>query len=256
MKKLALLYSIVALFGLLGAAALVVSVYRTGSAPLPTWREAVSPGALSAPHAFLADACESCHTPNRGIEAASCITCHATNQTVLANPSTAFHASIGDCRGCHVEHQGAAMTPTRMDHDRLAEAARHRAAWITGDSVWRRVVAHVTAEPERLVVANTGGLDCAECHANRDPHRELFGQACADCHGTQSWSVAEFKHPSPRSQDCAQCHQAPPSHYMEHFTMVSKRVAGVEHATVTQCSLCHRSDSWNDIKGIGWYKHH
>jgi hypothetical protein len=56
--------------------------------------------------------------------------------------------------------------------------------------------------------------------------------------------------------DCAQCHQAPPSHYMEHFRMISVMVAGQPHARVEQCFLCHQTTAWNDIKNVGWYKHH
>lgn len=43
---------------------------------------------------------------------------------------------------------------------------------------------------------------------------------------------------------------------MEHFKMISMKVAKQEHADVTQCFLCHQTTSWNDIKGVGWYKHH
>jgi len=28
------------------------------------------------------------------------------------------------------------------------------------------------------------------------------------------------------------------------------------HARVDQCLLCHQTTSWNDIRGVGWYKHH
>jgi hypothetical protein len=43
---------------------------------------------------------------------------------------------------------------------------------------------------------------------------------------------------------------------MEHFHMVSMRVAGKPHAKVNQCFLCHETTAWNDIKGVGWFKHH
>ena len=43
---------------------------------------------------------------------------------------------------------------------------------------------------------------------------------------------------------------------MMHFKMVSMKTAGVEHADVSQCFLCHQTNAWNDIKGVGWYKHH
>jgi hypothetical protein len=38
--------------------------------------------------------------------------------------------------------------------------------------------------------------------------------------------------------------------------MVSMMVASQPHARVDQCFLCHQTDAWNDIKGVGWYKHH
>jgi len=99
-------------------------------------------------------------------------------------------------------------------------------------------------------------LDCATCHANQDRHQTLFGRDCSECHSTATWTVAAFRHPSPRSTDCAQCHRGPPSHYMEHFRMISARVARQPEARVEQCFACHQTNSWNDIKGVGWYKHH
>jgi hypothetical protein len=108
-------------------------------------------------------------------------------------------------------------------------------------------------------------LNCRACHATKDRHSGLFGPDCASCHATTQWTLAQFQHPSPDSFDCAQCHLAPPSHYMMHFSMVSKRVARQEDAQVAQCCgpaqvnqcyRCHQTTSWSDIKGVGWYKHH
>jgi hypothetical protein len=74
------------------------------------------------------------------------------------------------------------------------------------------------------------------------------------CHELYSWRIARFLHTSPTSKDCAQCHQGLPSHYMEHFVMMDKMITGQERATVNQRFLCHRTDSFNDIKDFGWYK--
>jgi hypothetical protein len=43
---------------------------------------------------------------------------------------------------------------------------------------------------------------------------------------------------------------------MGHFIMMDRTITGQEHAMVNQCFLCHRTDSFNDIKGAGWFKHH
>jgi hypothetical protein len=152
-------------------------------------------------------------------------------EALLQRQPTAFHAEIGSCRECHAEHQGVGRRSTVMDHDALAQIARRREV-------------------------SRGDLDCAACHSRKDHHFGLFGRDCAGCHGTDKWTIPAFRHPPPGSTDCAQCHQAPPSHYMGHFHMVSARVAGKPHARVNQCYQCHQTTSWNDIKGVGWYKHH
>ncbi len=210
------------------------TLHRADMQPPPHWVELVRPGVISDGHAFLGQACEACHTPFRGVEAAGCVLCHATDAVVLAKQSTAFHATVQSCSSCHVEHQGA-VRPTRMDHAALVAIGVSRS---------------------RASAGTAGGLDCLSCHGNRSPHRDLFGKECADCHGTETWRIAAFRHPSAASTDCAQCHQAPPSHYMHHFEMVSMVVARRHHARVDQCYLCHQTDSWNNIKEVGWYKHH
>lgn len=101
-------------------------------------------------------------------------------------------------------------------------------------------------------------LNCAGCHSTKDRHVGLFGKDCAQCHIMTKWTIAEFQHPSPRLANCGQCHQAPPSHYMMHFEMISKKIAGQEGSStqVNQCYRCHQISSWNDIIGVGFYKHH
>ena len=223
----AVVYSLLTAFSITAGGLSLAALYRDGSTAIPHWAQLVRPGELAAKHAFLSERCETCHTPIRGVEATACISCHATDAATLARESTAFHATIGTCATCHVEHLGG-VRPTAMDHEILK------------------------------TFANGPGqeLDCFACHSNRSPHRDLFGRECAECHLTTTWKVAGFKHPSPSSVDCAQCHQAPPSHYMGHFHMVSMMVAHQHHARVEQCYLCHQTDAWNDIRGVGWYKHH
>lgn len=230
MKLPAKIYLAIAALGLFIAIAVPVVIYRSGSDAVPAWIAAVRPGPLSRAHAFLSNKCESCHTPNQGVAAAKCVTCHASASELMMKPATAFHANVGDCRGCHVEHQGAAKRPIKMDHAVLERVARRRAG---------RPVA----------------LDCKSCHTFKDRHQSLFGRECASCHLTDTWKVAGFLHPSPRTKECSQCHKAPPSHSMMHFKMVSQRVAG-QRAPVEQCYACHTTDSWNNIAGQGFYDHH
>jgi len=232
-----------------------------------TWQHLTEPGALSFAHAHLERDCAACHSPVKGVETAKCIACHANNESLLQRQPTAFHAGISSCTECHLEHQGLNHNPTHMDHRALVPIGLRQinAASITGDrtagggkvtqlnpSFWT----NSTRSPHLRISALEAALNCNTCHANDDRHFRLFGRDCAQCHATDRWSIPEFRHPSVVSTDCAQCHQAPPSHYMMHFSMISARVAGKPRARVDQCFQCHETTSWNDILGVGWYKHH
>jgi len=115
------------------------------------------------------------------------------------------------------------------------------------------------------------------------PHQQIVGRRYANMTSTEALprasvtpflvgyalirriglTIAGFQHPSSRSTSCAQCREAPPSHYMEHFDMVSRvpRQEGAQgtdrlgSARPNQCYRCHQPTSWNDILGVS-YKHH
>ena len=233
------------------------------------WQRMALPGELSSKHAFLEHNCAACHTSVQGVEAKNCIVCHANTVSILQRQPSAFHANVSSCRECHREHQGADQRPTQMDHSALAEiglrhlktdhpadgkndlARKDLVDWIgQHQSAGHMSVSQSSLTPQEAV------LNCATCHANKDRHMKLFGQDCGQCHATAKWTIPEFRHPPPSSTDCAQCHQAPPSHYMMHFKMISAKMAGKPNAQVNQCFQCHQTTAWNDIVGIGFYKHH
>ena len=236
-----------------------------------SWQHTVMPGNLSQAHAFLDNNCAACHTPVKGVEAQNCIVCHANNEAILQRQPTAFHANITTCIACHLEHQGRDARMTNMDHVALARIGfkqlerQPQQAGLDGAALKRWLketkTAHQPAHPN--VRHDEAMLNCVTCHSTKDRHQGFFGHDCASCHATSKWTIAEFRHPPPNSMDCAQCHQAPPSHYMGHFNMISKKVARQEDAQqccgpveVSQCYRCHQTTSWNDIKGVGYYKHH
>jgi hypothetical protein len=270
MKNVGRLKLVAVVAGLVGVAVTLVVVLRnTSLGRAETWQRQANPGRLAASHAFLENNCSACHTSVKGVEAASCTACHANNQSLLQRQPTAFHANVGSCRECHPEHQGGKRPPTTMDHDTLAKIGLQQlgdkgGVDTEGGLLRKQLLTWIdrpgrggeTATPHAHITPLEAALNCATCHSNKDRHFKLFGQDCAQCHATTRWTIPEFRHPSPRSTDCAQCHQAPPSHYMEHFHMVSRKVAGKAHARVNQCYVCHQTTAWNDIKGVGWYKHH
>jgi len=98
LKLPAALYLALGVLGLAAAVLVPVVIYRGGTPALPIWSAVASPGPLSSAHAFLGAECESCHTPDLGIKAASCITCHAPAALLLEKQSTVLHATLGECR--------------------------------------------------------------------------------------------------------------------------------------------------------------
>ena len=228
-----------------------------------TWQRLASPGPLSGAHAHLEGNCAACHTAVSGAVPVNCIVCHATAEGVLQRQPTAFHSSISSCKECHREHLGIGRRPTRMSHDALSrvglrELARSGAqeqralySYLTGSSL-----AQEPSLDSQELTPNEASLSCEACHSKQDQHFGLFGSDCGQCHSTSMWTLPAFSHPSAKSRDCVQCHQAPPSHYMMHFKMVSAAVARQPDARVEQCFKCHRTTAWTDIPGIGHYKHH
>lgn len=232
------------------------------------WERWVEPGKLSRAHAQLENNCTACHSP--GLNAASndakCILCHADNTALLQRSTTSFHANVGQCRSCHVEHQGLGQRPISMNHVALVSIFRSQLqAGPSGDkaadhklAMWLKVV----SGPEHLggtyphATAAEAALNCISCHLPQDVHLGYFGKDCVQCHATDTWKLAEYQHPSPQSTQCAECHKPPPSHFMEHFSMVDQRVTGRRQAQVQECFLCHQTTAWNDIKGLGWFQMH
>lgn len=43
---------------------------------------------------------------------------------------------------------------------------------------------------------------------------------------------------------------------MMHFGTMDQEITGQRSARVEQCYFCHQTDSFNNIKGVGWFKMH
>ncbi len=233
---------------------------------LHAWQRLALPGDLSAAHSHLEKDCGACHTSVEGAARSKCMACHATEERLLTWPALEFHASVPDCRACHREHLGTSVASMGMDHVALAtmgldlltsgesevdrSLGQHLTSWMAQSALDRdgRSTAHLA--PSEAV------LRCAACHAEADEHRGMFGNDCGACHETSGWMIAEYRHPSSASTDCAQCHRAPPCHRTPHFGRVCAAVAGKPNAEVRDCHSCHQVTGWNHIKGVGWYQSH
>lgn len=253
---------IVVIFILVFSVAVLAHYSSFDFAKKNSWQLQTMPGKLSAAHKMLSANCASCHTAAKGADNAKCITCHGDNKSLLERQPTTFHGMIGNCSSCHIEHQGEAANLRVMNHEALARIGEK----IIGDGKKSfRLDKSIIPANHPLVSDQVAKLNCASCHGTKDKHAGLMGTNCASCHAATQWTIPAFQHPSVLSINCSQCHQAPPSHYMMHFEMVSKKIAArsnengkgcCEGVVVSQCYSCHKTTSWNDIQGFGYYKHH
>lgn len=237
-----ILYVIFALALALLVVVVPLKTHMSGSSAIKGWTSLADPGPLSPAHARFQADCETCHTPHKGVEPVKCIACHAGTD-FGTKAFTSFHANATQCTSCHIEHDGGTSL-ARMEHKALLDP-----------TLWRGPLLASNGQLSTAAPATVDALDCASCHAARDPHQGLFGKDCKSCHTLTDWKVAAFRHPSVNSTQCAECHKAPPSHFMMHFKMVSQRVAK-SRAPVNQCVACHTTDSWNNIRNVGLYDHH
>ena len=167
MKKLAVWLLVIT--AVATAASMAIGRYQPASSALKSF---IRPGRLSTGHAYLAERCESCHVTNVGVTVAKCTYCHANDERLLGRQPSAFHAGIGECGTCHVEHQGASANPIRMDHLELARVGARTlarasrtddasAATLKSLETWLRIRVPGQLDENSAAAA----LNCVGCHA-------------------------------------------------------------------------------------------
>jgi hypothetical protein len=149
---------------------------------------------------FNSRACNGCHSDPHGINPASL-----------------------PCETCHTPQQWKAVLP--FDHSRVQfklegvhrEAANtHVCAKCHGTSTQ----GDGTAAGAALVFSGIS-IQCAGCHAEKEPHGGQFGASgdkprdCSSCHSPKSWNIRTFDHSRTRfalsgahsTVNCTQCHK-------------------------------------------------
>jgi hypothetical protein len=195
--------------------------------------------------AHMAVACDQCHKPLQGSNAArfhfaevTCATCHEDvhrGQFAERMAARTSSGTVAGCEACHSTRDWRDLGRFNHDTTRFALVGTHRA--VTCRECHRppnmeRTMAHV-----QFAEAPT---KCDECH--EDPHAAQFGaqtERCESCHNTHKWRPSLFDHEKTSfslkggHQDvaCSACH-------------VNKReVNGVAvlfyKPTPGQCADCH-----------------
>jgi hypothetical protein len=183
--------------------------------------------------------CNACHVKEQYKDTPkNCVDCHAIRDV---------HANRfgNQCESCHQEK---AWDKTIFDHDRDTDyrlEARHR-----GPSCNDCHKPGYAAKKKKDTIR-----DCYSCHRDDDPHNELNGKKCQDCHVVRGWAYAEFDHGANTdfalngahdSLACEACHDFGAStkeidtdcYSCHKQDDVHKREQGIE------CNQCHKEVAW------------
>jgi hypothetical protein len=245
----------------------------------PVGAQLISPGKLSSAHASVDGVrnCTECHAlRQRGSSNARCLSCHAPIETRIATQA-GYHATVREqnCGGCHKEHLGTAVQPTRFD----TTTFRHTETGFELKGGHVRAGCRECHAPERITAADIHavksgpgylrrtflgvGTTCLNCHRTESPHGIQFSaRSCADCHDERNWTSApRFDHGKAayaltgehERVDCYGCHTG-----KEHPKSV--RWAGVKFSACTDChrdphagkmagtcTKCHSTAGWRRI---------
>ncbi len=152
---------------------------------------------LDGKHATVAANCAACHKTRSFVALkAACQTCHEDVHKGALGPA---------CETCHWVRAAFKDAMTTFDHAKAAfplHGAHQR-------------VACEKCHVDRTTFKGVKFASCADCH--RDPHQNVFGGACARCHGDDSWRTSKVDHEKTRfplegrhaGVECAACHKQP-----------------------------------------------
>jgi hypothetical protein len=221
------------------------------------WQSFVSPGALALKHKQLEMFCRACHTPFAGVTDANCLVCHPKMERLLNQAATAFHAHVENCKACHREHKGRLARINEMDHNRYAAIGLKLVkADLEIQNNGPPEEIHYFMQRIEQTQPPEKALNCVTCHGKEDPHYGYFGDECYACHITLTWSLPDYIHPGESSRDCAQCHKAPPGHWMLKFRKMKMLQEHQKKAPIADCHVCHTTKFWDDIKGMAMHVLH
>ncbi|MFT4626239.1 MAG: hypothetical protein ACI8PZ_004916 [Myxococcota bacterium] len=183
-------------------------------------------------------ACADCHDePAYAGETAVCESCHRGDE-----PDDHYDGDCGDC------HQVTGWLPALLRADDHAS----------------------TGFPLRGAHASVGCADChhtdavspfcADCHDSDDPHRNLLGNRCDQCHGPGDWLLTRFNHASTgfplrgphKLARCIDCHATgyagtPDSCRRCHDNEKPRDAIHADPVT-RDCQACHRPYDWDLVR--------
>ena len=131
--------------------------------------------------------CAKCHTTDKMTDPLRfdrCSTCHTNvHRDSIKENCDSCHSNTS-FKGGKFDHATQTTFALAGKHTGLACVKCHRA--VSGADV-----------PLARKTADFGGAKtaCVSCHADKDPHKGAYGRACDSCHGPDTFSVKDFRHP-------------------------------------------------------------
>jgi hypothetical protein len=184
-----------------------------------------------------------------------CDTCHkqVTEFAGLSSECTSCHEDDrpwghyqGDCADCHEAEHWFPAGLGNNEHDITGFALVGAHALEPCESCHPVGLPRGEAEPE-----------CGACHMRDDPHMNMLGMMCADCHNEMSWLHTTWRHTTTgwplrgahRLAACVDCHAAgyigtPTECYACHEAEADPLIPEHTRAAARSCDSCHRVYAW------------
>jgi len=186
-------------------------------------------------------ACADCHDVKdlRGNES-TCVSCHEADRPDPHDP--------GECGECH--------TPASWREATLGGQSHDSTGFPLQGAHGRLVCTDCHAADAPRSAANPS---CVSCHAAADPHRNLLGNQCDDCHSVATWMRTRFRHTETdfplrgahRIAACVDCHATAYAGTPEDCVRCHQRqkpTGGIHADPLTNdCAGCHSPYSWYNV---------
>jgi hypothetical protein len=240
--------------------------------------------AMEPSHVDFSNDCSTCHGTSAWQPAAfthewpldgahaltECASCHA-------GEPPAYDDTPDTCVGCHQSDRDAVVDPPHVDFGDECSSCHTSAAWrpaAFADHPWplegvhsQTTCASCHGDPPLYADTPTACLSCHEGDRSTvtEPPHDGFSTDCQSCHGTASWSSADFAHTTfpltgaHLTAECSSCHTGTPTV----FVGTARECVGchrqdydaspfVGHSSfATTCQDCHATSGWVPASGGG-----
>ncbi len=195
----------------------------------------VMPGDLIEGHKKIEEECEKCHLDfSKEAQSELCRDCHEDIDVDVIK-KRGFHGNsiISDraCTDCHTDHEGRKANIVLFE----AETFDHQQTDFELKGAHQNLSCDSCHEAEKKY--REVDSECVGCHKDDDPHKELLGKECGDCHNEKNWKKTEFDHDET---------DFPLKHEHEDVACESCHPANVSKEISIECIACHRI---NDVHG-------